>query len=236
MKNKVVFLLAIVFGLATALMTFSYLNNLKQSVDNTEYIEIIVAKENIQERTVVTMNMIERKTIPVQYMDSNQITSSKEVVGKITLTTLSKGQSIFQSHIIEKGDYKEGLAYMIPQGKRAMSVPVDEVSGVSGLIKPGNKVDVITTIAIGEEVQVPHSVVVLQNIEVLAIGRDLNIKVGENAQNPTEARTATLAVTLEESLPLQMATQRGTISLMLRSPIDNTTSDPEPFEINDFLR
>jgi len=127
---------------------------------------------------------------------------------------------------------------MIPSGKRAMSVPVDEVSGVSGLIKPGDRVDVISVISIdlNSNLSKPHSLVVLQDIEVLAIGKALSIITGENAQNPVDAKAVTLAVSLEDSVQLQMANQRGTISLLLRSPIDDSKSYPKPFIAEDFLK
>ena len=238
MKNKVVFILAILFGLTAAILTYTYLSNLKKTIDTTEYVEIVVAKQVIPEKTVITANMLEHRKIPSKYKHSNEVLELREVVGRISLVNFTVGQSIFNNQIVERGDYKEGLAYMIPDGKRAMSVPVDEVSGVSGLIRPGDKVDIISVISIDitDNQSKPHSLAVLQDIEVLAIGKALTIRTGENAQNPVDAKTVTLAVSLEESIQLQMANQRGTINLLLRSPIDDSKFYPKPFIAEDFLK
>lgn len=237
MKNRIVFILAVIFGLITAILTYAYLNNLRQTIDNTEYVEIIVAKQAIGEKTVVTANMLEKKIIPAKYKHVNEVVEAREVIGKISLVTFSSGQSIFKNQVVEKGDYKEGLSYMVPEGKRAMAVPVDEVSGVSGLIKPGDRVDIIAVVSIDvNSKSEPYSLVVLQDVEVLAVGNTLSIRTGENAQNSVETKTVTVAVSLEDSLPLQYANQRGTFNLLLRSPIDETKSYPDSFKAEDFLK
>lgn len=240
MTKRLVLLIAILFGLITAFLIFNFLTNATKTADTTEYVDIVIAKDNISQKTVLTANMLSTKKIPVQYKHSRELTDTKDAIGKVALVPINAGQSIHGNHIIRPGESNEGLAYKIPEGKRAMSVAIDEVSGVSGLIKPGDRVDIISNITIedpkDDRKQIPFTLVVLQDIEVLSVGKILETKVGDGGPNITEARTITLAVTIEESLPLKSVSERGSISLLLRSPIDDSKSGPSPFIPQLFIR
>jgi len=234
LRNKLVFLFAIIFGLITAFLVFDYLKDVKQVIDNTEYVEIVVANQNIPEKTTISSEMVSLKKIPVKYKHSKAILNLKEAVGKILLIPITTGESILKNQVISPGDSREGLAYMVPKGKRALTLAVDEVSGVSGFVKQGDRVDVIGTVLIGDDKPKPYTVVVLQDIEVLAVGKILDVKT-DGKTKPIDVKTVTVAVTLEEARPLMMASQRGAIRLMLRSPIDDSKKDIAPFELEDFL-
>jgi len=233
MRNKFVIVLALVFGLLTAYLVLNYLQDVKAALDNNEYVEIVIANQDIPANTVISASMLSMKKIPFQYVHSQEITDNSEVIGKILLVPLNAGESIMKNQVISQSDKKNGLAYVIPEGKRALTIPVDEVSGVAGLIKPGDKVDVISTITIGDNQPKTYTLMVLQNIEVLATGKQIE----ETAENVTaEVNTVTLAVALAEAKPLMMANQKGVIRLMLRSPIDDSQGYTEPFTMEDFLR
>jgi len=233
MRNKLVIVVALFFGLLTSYLVFNYLQDVRAALDDNEYVEIVVANQDIPVNSVVSASMVSMKKIPFQYVHSQEITDNSEVIGKILLVPVNSGESIMKNQVISQGDKKEGLAYLVPKGKRALTVPVDEVSGVAGLIKPGDKVDVIGTIAIGENQPETYTLVVLQDIEVLAAGKVIDKSVDEKAA--VETKTVTLAVSLSEAKPLMMASQRGVIRLMLRSPIDDSKGYTPPFKMEDFL-
>lgn len=106
------------------------------------------------------------------------------------------------------------LAAILPEGKRAMAVRVNDVSGVAGFIQPNDSVDVLVTRASSGERGEQITDVLLQNIRVLAL--DQNAK-DANGQ-PVLARTATLEVDTLEAQKLALAQQVGTLSLVLRKP------------------
>jgi len=234
MRNKLVIVLALVFGLLTSYLVLTYLQEVKAALDDNEYVEIVVANQDIPVNTVVSASMVSMKKIPFQYVHSQEITDNSEVIGKILLVPVNSGESIMKNQVIDQGDKKEGLAYLVPKGKRALTVPVDEVSGVAGLIKPGDKVDVIGTVAIGENQPKTYTLMVLQDIEVLAVGKLMDKSANEK-NTAVETKTVTLAVSLAEAKPLMMASQRGVIRLMLRSPVDDSTGYTPPFAMEDFL-
>lgn len=234
LRYKFVFILAIGFGLITAFLVLNYLQDVKEALDDTDYVEIVVANQDIPEKSIITASMVTLKKIPLQYMHPQETTNKNDIVDKILLVPVTAGESILKNQVLDKKDSKEGLAYMIPKGKRALTVAVDEVSGVSGLIQPGDRVDVISTVVIGEREPKPYTLVVLQDIQVLAVGKAMD-KKPEVKTNQSETKTVTLAVTLSEAKPLMMASQRGVIRLMLRSPIDDSKGYTPPFTMEDFL-
>jgi pilus assembly protein CpaB len=101
--------------------------------------------------------------------------------------------------------------------KRAMTVKVDEASGVAGFLNPDNRVDVVVTVDKGDFNEDPISKVVLQNLRVLGTGQEIEKRLGEK---PQVVPTVTLEVTPEEGERLALATKEGNISLVLRNQQD----------------
>lgn len=231
MKSKLIFILALIFGLTAAYLTFNYLEQMRESMDNREYTRILVAARDIPTQTIITAEMVKMKAFPSEFINNQEILDINEAVGKVSLTNFNQGEVILAHRLIKRSDRKQGLAYAIETGMRAMSVTVDEASGVAGLIKIGDRVDIIARLNGEEGLMPPSSVVVLQNIEVLALGSSITDNPN-NSKEKTTAKTVTLAVTLENSLRLKTAIESGKISLILRSPADKVVSTPVPFSID----
>ena len=122
------------------------------------------------------------------------------------------------------------LAAVLPQGKRAISIPITEVAGISGLVLPGDRVDIILTYSlIGADIDsvrdVRASETVMRNIRVLALDRRLHqAEAGADGRPQTDAtpiaRTATLQVSPREAEMITLATSLGDLSLVLNSVHD----------------
>ncbi len=118
-----------------------------------------------------------------------------------------------------------GLTTAIPSGMRAVSVKVNEVIGVSGFVLPGTRVDVIVTGSPDNSSSGEISKVVLENVEVLAAGQNIE----RNAQGtPEKVQVVTLLVTPEDSQKLALASSDARIQLALRNPLDLEHTDPSP--------
>lgn len=234
MKVKYIVLISILCGLLTVALIFNYLNNAQQAITNIQYGEVVVAAVDVEARKPLTRDMLQVKKIPAEYIHPQAVRKIDDAVAAITLAPLVPGQQIMSKQLAQASDVKNGLAFMIPTGRRAVTVPVDEVSGVAGLIKPGDRVDVAATVSIPDaagQKEIPYSMLVLQDIQVLAVGRTLDEKSGS-----AEAKSITLAVSVDQSRPLILASQKGVIRLMLRSPVDNGTASTSPFKAADFLQ
>jgi pilus assembly protein CpaB len=233
MKSKLVFILALIFGLIAAYLTFSYLNQMKASMDNREYIRIAVAARDIPADTTISPEMLQMKAFPSEFRNNLEILDVNEAVGKVALTDFHQGEVILSHHLIKSGERKYGLAYAISNGMRAMAVNVDEARGVAGLIKVGDRVDIIAKLNGEEGSMPPRTVVVLQGVNVLAIGSSLENAKPDSKEKPL-VKTVTLAVTLEDSLRLKTAVEGGKISLILRAPSDKGFSNPTAFGASGF--
>jgi pilus assembly protein CpaB len=122
-----------------------------------------------------------------------------------------------------------GLPPIIPPGKRALSVRVNEVIGVAGYVLPGTRVDVVATANPSTRAEDITTKVVLQNVEVLAAGTRLEQDTPDG--KPMQVTVVTLLVTPEESERLTLASTEGKIQLALRNPLDTetpTTSGVKP--------
>ncbi|MFZ5754764.1 MAG: Flp pilus assembly protein CpaB [Bacillota bacterium] len=237
MKNKVIIILSIVFGLLTSYLIYDYLTKVEQSMTNMQYGEVVVAAGDVTGKTLLTAEMLEIKKMPVDYIHPQAARKKEEVTGSITLAPLTQGEQVLKKKIAKQSDMKNGLAYIVPVGKRALTLAVDEVSGIAGLIKPGDHVDVVATVNIPDPSglkETPHSLVVLQDLQVLAVGRTLDDK--GDGKSTVENKTVTVAVTVEQSRPLVLASQKGTIRLMLRSPVDTGVVNTTPYRAANFLQ
>lgn len=113
----------------------------------------------------------------------------------------------------------EGVPATIQPGKRAIAVPVTDSSGVAGLIQPHSRVDVLFTRtgSVAEAI----TITILQDIEVLAVGRLTQTGQTVDPRAP-KVPVATLLVTPEEARRLELAKNQGRISLALRNPLDRS--------------
>jgi len=125
------------------------------------------------------------------------------------------------------------LSSKIPPEERAMSVAVDAISGVSGLLRPGDRVDILGTFPIGTKDQVVTNekgedgvgyvtMTMLQNVTLLATGQELSdVTSSENQQGRGNSyATVTVSVTVDEAELLTIAQTRGKMTLLLRNRED----------------
>jgi len=110
-----------------------------------------------------------------------------------------------------------GFAAAIPQGMRAVAVPVNQVVGVAGFVVPGMHVDVLSSGTL-PRAQGAVTRTILQNIEVLSTGQDFK-KDAEG--KPVAVEVVNLLVTPEQAQQLVRSSQQGTISLVSRNPLDH---------------
>ena len=236
MKSKVVLIVAIILGIFAAALIYFYLNGITNKLESTKYTEVIVASKDISKKTVITEMLLLKKKIEIDSKHPLSVSNASALVGKVVLINITAGEEILTNQVIKIGDSTEGLSFAIPEGKKAMAVAVDDITGVGGMLKPGDCVDVIATLASSGNNPINYTVVVLQNTQILAVGSVLeNIKTTSDTK-PPEKRTVTLAITMDEALKLKMAIERGSISLMLRSPTDTEIIQKKPITSDNILK
>lgn len=141
---------------------------------SAELVPVLVANMDIPAYTKLDSAMVTYIKVPKKFVQPSAVTSAESIKKRVTLIPLLKGEQILSTMLSDKGQ-SAGLALKIRKGFRAVSVGVDAITGVSGLIRPGDKVDVLGTFDIGDgnTTLEKRTFTVLQNINVLAVGQDL---------------------------------------------------------------
>ncbi len=140
----------------------------------------------------------------------------KELEGKIVAVRLYRREPLLAAKLA--GAANGGLSALLPAGMRAAAVKVDDVVGVAGFVQPGDSVDVIATIRQDGGQAITSSKVILQNVRVLAVGKELDTKA--RADKVVPATVATLMVDAGQSERLALAAAQGKILLTLRGAAD----------------
>jgi pilus assembly protein CpaB len=155
---------------------------------------------------------------PTASRPEGSFSAGKDLEGKVVRVRVYKGEPVLQTKLTgsESGG---GLSALLPAGMRAMAVKVNEVVGVAGFVQPGDSVDVIVTLRPELGQSVTASKVILQNIKVLAVGKELD-HGGKGSEKVVPATVATLMVDAEQSERLALAATQGKILLTLRGGAD----------------
>lgn len=229
-------LIALLFGIAAALGFYRYLQDVKELYRPDDLVQVVRAKARIPKDSVINEEQVEIASMPARYAHPEAFVKKNQVIGKIATSNISEGEEILKQRLLSVEDKQDRLAYTIPANKRAVSIAIDNINGVSGFIKTGDRVDIVGTIDIplpeSQERARAYSILTLQDIEVLAVGENPELLTNKS---PVGAKTITLAVSLQDAQPLVLASERGNLRLLLRHPADKTRAVLNPFQLQDFL-
>ena len=210
---------AIIAGLGAALLITRYLERRTVTV-STPTAKIVVAAMDLPLATRIRPEQVKLTDWPLTGIPPGAMRDVKEATDRILTSRLLEGEPILPGKLAAK-DAGNGLPALIPLNMRAMAVRVDDVVGVAGFLHPDDRVDVIVTLHPTKPADAEAtSKVILQNVKVLAVGKEL--EVSERARNQASPTTvATLLVNPEESEKIALASIEGRLMLTLRPWADN---------------
>jgi pilus assembly protein CpaB len=215
--------LALVAGAAAVALVKYYLDRLGPSKAAATTASVMVAKVDIPIGTELTAEHLKSVAWPAQNLPKGAFSTPKEVVGQTVQQNLVAGEPILHERLADETSGR-GLTAILKKGTRAMAVKVDQVVGVAGFVKPGDYVDVITTMSPDAETKkeiknepARISKIILQNIKVLAVGEHMASKSGSK---PVKVKVVTLEVNPDQSERLALASRYGVIQLTMRSRVD----------------
>jgi pilus assembly protein CpaB len=218
MKSKFILLLALVFGFTAAFGTYRYMEDLKKTyMTKGNFVPVATAKQKIAARTIISGDMLEFKEMPAQYVVPGTIMDIKDAVGKMARGDIYPGELILSDKLVARDDPGAGLSAKITKGKRAVSIPVNNITALHGLINTGDHVDVMVTFNAPGEQKTPVTSTIIQNVPVLAVNRAMDSGVPAKE----ELQTITLMVEPEQAQQIALAIQQGSVQLALRSPEDS---------------
>lgn len=252
MKRKKPFFLAIAASVLSLGLASSFLKTRTEQFNRLEKpVFIVIAAKNIPKGTLLNGFYISRKQVPERFAEPSALRSEKKIEGMITAVPILKGEQMTETKLLPLG-IKSGLSIRVPQGMRALSFGVDAVSGVGGLIRPNDFVDLMATFDLegGYGKTETKTVTVVQNVQVLAV--DTNIDDGPPLYDPTEEKslfskgslevpfgvrekTVTLALLPEAAQRAELAGQVGKITLALRGKQDREILEGEGARLEDLV-
>jgi len=252
-RQKIIVIIGVVLALMAVFMTKAYIDqqrnqviveakrkiaNIEQNISKNE-VKVLVAKKDIPRGAAIEAENIETIIIPEQYRQPQVVATLDRVSGMVALAPISKGEQISLSKLVQPRELG-GLAAGTPVGKRAVTISVDNISALAGLVKPGDYVDVIALIPVpvqmpdGKQVNQMAVMPLFQNVLVLAIGQDIGAVSSASAgKREAERRTEsspliTLALAPQDVNLIAFVQEQGKLRLTLRSPADSQMQATQP--------
>jgi pilus assembly protein CpaB len=219
MKNKraiAMMAIAILFGLAAVVLASRWL--LRQPGGSADRIVVAATDVNLGQR--LTPEMVKLAEWPKDSLPKGAYGDPLKLTGRVLKSSVLRGEPVSEAKLAPAGTLG-GLSALITEGKRAITVRVNDVIGVAGFALPGNYVDIIVSTQKelgptdkGREQSI--SKIVLERILVLAVAQD----VGRDETKPRVVNAVTLEVTPEQAETLDLARSVGVLSLALRNQVD----------------
>jgi len=221
LKKLRVIVLPLLVGLLTTSLVYYYIKQMEARSVFARMVDVVVATQNIPAKSMLRENILTVKQIPEDLVNANILSSMQEAVNKITTVPLAEGEIVLKTKLATD-IAKTGLAYYIPENKRAVTIAVSEIIGVAGFLQPGDFIDVYSTFP-GELAGREKTVLVLENLPVLAVARDTDTSADKAVKDIKAYTSVTLAASPEEAGRLIFAEERGRLRLVLRPVLDKTT-------------
>lgn len=226
-------------ALVAVFLLYNYSQEKKNEYDKKygSMTRVVVASKDISEMETLDETMLDHKNIPEDYVAPGGATEFDSIIGKVTSSPIKKGEQILDNKLLTPGP-DAGIALQIAPGKRAVTLPVDEIRGVGKLLKPGDRIDIVGALDIGKGAGARREVnVLLQDIPILATGLNVVNNIPrifdvDNGKNPVQISligdTKFSNITIEvdpakaQDLIFILSTQPGNLYITLRNPNDRS--------------
>jgi len=183
--------------------------------------KVVVLGVDVQLGSRLNPEMLQLADWPSSSIPPGAFTDVKALDGRVLKTTLQRGEAVLESKLAPEGT-RGGLSAVVSEGRRAITVRVNDVVGVAGFALPGNYVDILVSTqqdarAGASSRDLAISKIVLERILVLAVAQEAS----RDDTRPKVVNAVTLEVTPEQAEKLDVARSVGTLSLVLRNQVDD---------------
>lgn len=217
-KTWLVLGVALLVGLVAALGAKAFLSNKiaeMQAKNTSDMVDYVVAKSDLPKGAVMTTDDVAVRPIPKTYAPSTGVRPAEfsRIDGEKLAYGVRRGEVILWGLL--EGKKTPTFSAKIAVGRRAMTVPVDQINSISGLLDPGDHIDLMVTVERKDE---KLTFPILQDVQIMATGHETIDS--SNDGHPRTYDTVTLNVTPEEARNLIVARSAGKITALLRNPAD----------------
>jgi pilus assembly protein CpaB len=221
--DAVLLVVAVAAGIAGAALAARYLGNRSAALeaglrDRYEPKAVVVASRDLAAGELLDAARLAVRRMPREFLPSDAVPAERagELMGARTAIQISRGAPVVTA-ALHAGHVPARLATLLQDGRRALTIAVDQVNSQAGNLHPGDWVDLYySRNSDGDAVLVP----LLQHAEVLAAGATL-LDGMVSEQDPAFG-TITLGVSAEDAARVVLAQQSGSVAVVLRAPEDTT--------------
>lgn len=217
--------LALVLSLVTGILVFRWLNTRPTTVQaptpEIKTVDIVVAADDLHPGTLITSDSVKLVPFLEDSLPANAYRNMAEVEDRVVVDFIGKGEPLSDKRLATDDITTAGVSAMLAPGRRAMSVQGNEVMGISGFIRPGNRVDVFMSFIPETDPNQAVTKVVLENMLVLATGTEL--RPSSDGEGTSPVNVYTLEVTPKQGEKLALAANNGVLSFALRGGKDSET-------------
>jgi len=230
--------LAVIFAVIGAGLLYSHIQEKNKEVTKKfgAKTTIVMAKKPIGEMEPINETHIEFKEMPIEFVSPGTVQDPNEIIGMVALVSFRKGEAILKNKVTRPSPLT-GISLQVSPGKRAVTIPVSDTSGVARLLKPGDRVDLIGAVSVGSGQDKQTEVKpVMQNIPILATGTRItnelpvlyeknktgNEVIIRNLTRDTKYSSVTLEVTPQQAQTIVYIMNQNPkdLTMVLRHPTD----------------
>jgi pilus assembly protein CpaB len=216
MKNPraiAMLVLSVIIGLVATVFASGWVAQQGRAASN----KVVVAAMDIDLGSRLNPQQLKTIDWPSGSLPNGAITDPQTLQDRVVKTSVLRGEPILEAKLAPVGS-SGGLSAVIPEGKRAITVRVNDVIGVAGFALPGNYVDIVVNTQLDNEGHGDKQIskIVLEHILVLAVAQEAN----RDETKPKVVNAVTLEVTPQQAERLDLARSVGQLSLVLRNQID----------------
>lgn len=229
-KGQKFMAIAVLLGLGAATVGYYSLTALTAGAAGSpaEHRDVVVTAADLTYGVKLERTMLRVVRYPKDAVPSGAFSTIDSVVGQTSKVFMSAREPVTATKLSSRGG---GLSMLVRPNMRAASVEVNQVSGVSGFVLPGDRVDVLITVDQSHTGENAMTRTLLQSIEVLAAGQ----KTQQQDNKPISVQAVTLLVDPQGAEVLAHAAHEGEIHLVLRNPDDQTQVDVSSFSTREMM-
>ena len=195
--------------------------------DYRDPVQVLVTTKDVPAGTTIEVHLLDVAKVPEKFVQPYAARTPGDVAGLVTAVPLAKGEQVLMNKLRRPDEVPTGatLAGLTPEGKRAVTVGVDAITGVGGFVRPGDDVDVLWTLKLPQAGGGPQDsqfvmLTLFQKVPVLAVNGQMAgrpaIGEGQQGQQAPRDYTVTLALNPQDTAFLLFARTQGQIQLSLR--------------------
>jgi pilus assembly protein CpaB len=236
-KSIILLGLALGCGLVASIGINQVMANRREapSTQPVDGVDVLVALTDVGLGDPITPEVLKIEKWPAGKVPNGAIGELKETEGRRARSKIFAGEPILEVKLLGKGESAASATDMIPTGYRAVPIAVDAVSGSSGMILPGDRVDLLVHIAadMNRGIQRAITRTFLQNVKIFAVDDDFH---RSNDGTALAAKTISVLVNLEQAELIMLAAQLGKIQLVMRSATDDVDEETAGADVQKLLK